>query len=177
MKGGDYPCPCPNSSNPTWTATRSLTKPSTIPRTNTAQQIAADTHTPGREFAKTVFLKVDGKDVIAVLPAHHRVDCEKLCQELDAGEVRLETEAEIHDTMEAHHIEGELGAIPPFGNLYDLPVYTSRALVEDERITFNAGTHEDVVRIRFEDFEKLVHPRVIDYSMLADDPQQHRAEE
>ena len=143
----------------------------------TAQQIAADTHTPGREFAKTVFLKVDGYDAIAVLPAHHLVDCERLGQELAAGEVRLETEDEIRDVMATHHIEGELGAVPPFGNLYDLPVYTSRALVEDERITFNAGTHEDVVRIRFEDFERLVHPHIADFSKPVDAPQQQRADD
>ena len=142
----------------------------------TAQQIAADTHTPGREFAKTVFLKVDGKDAIAALPAHHLVVCEKLSQELAAWEVRLETEDEIRDVMETHHIEGELGAVPPFGNLYDLPVYASRALVEDERITFNAGTHEDVVRIRFEDFVELVHPHIANFSTLADAPQQRRAD-
>ena len=143
----------------------------------TAQQIAADTHTPGVEFAKTVFLKVDGKDAVAVLPAHHHVDCEKLSRELGAKVVRLETEAEMHVVMDEHGIECELGAIPPFGNLYDLPVYASQAMSNDKHITFNAGTHEDVMRIGYAQFEALVKPQVIDFSHHIEPPQQHHAEE
>ena len=143
----------------------------------TAQQIAADTHTPGKEFAKTVFLKVDNKDAIAVLSAHHTVDCDVLRRELGAKEVRLDSEPEIHDVMDAHHIEGELGALPPFGQLFGLPVYTSRAMADDEHITFNAGTHEDVVRIRYADYVRLVHPQVMDFTKPVDAPQKRRDEE
>lgn len=142
----------------------------------TAQQIAADTHTPGREFAKTVILRVDGDWAMAVLPAHHLVDCEKLCQALGAKEVRLSSEDEIRDLIREHCPECELGAVPPFGNLYGLPVYISAAMTADERITFNAGTHEDVIRMGYSDFEKLVQPRVIDFSKRAEPPPQRHEE-
>ncbi|NIR50879.1 YbaK/EbsC family protein [candidate division KSB1 bacterium] len=127
-------------------------------RDYTAQETAADTHTKGKEFAKTVILFVDQKYCMAVLPAIYQVDLDKIKKELNAKEVNLATEEEISQLCR----DCEIGAMPPFGNLYDLPVYVSHHLTEDNMITFNAGTHEDVIRMMYDDFEKLVNPKVLD---------------
>jgi Ala-tRNA(Pro) deacylase len=123
-----------------------------------ARRTASDTHTPPDDFAKTVFLRLDGRDVMAVVPANHDVAVKKLREASAAKDVRLTTEA---------HSEGlcpdcEVGAAPPFGNLYDLPVYVSDVLAADEKITFNGGNHRNAVRMRFSDFERLVKPEVIE---------------
>ncbi len=129
-------------------------------RDYTAQETAADTHTPGKEFAKTVMLWVDGNYAMAVLPAHRMVDFDKLRQALSAKEVKLASEDEIRELCP----DCEAGAVPPFGNLYSLPVYVSEDTAEDERITFNAGTHEDAIRMAYKDFEKLVQPTILQLS-------------
>jgi len=126
----------------------------------TAQHTAADTHTPGREFAKTVLVRVDGDPAFAVLPAHHRVDFERLRDALGAEEVELCSE---HD-MEEICPDCDAGAAPPFGNLYEVPVYLRSVMTEDDQITFNAGNHQTAVRMAFRDFERLVHPKVVDLS-------------
>jgi Ala-tRNA(Pro) deacylase len=126
----------------------------------TAQQTAADTHTPGREFAKTVLVEVDGAPALAVLPAHCKVDTDKLKEALGAREVRLSDEAAMGRLCP----DCDAGAVPPFGNLYDLPVYLAREMTEDEQITFNGGTHRTAVRMRFQDYERLVRPRVVDFA-------------
>lgn len=126
----------------------------------TAQETAADTHTPGVQFAKTVLLDVDGKKALAVLPAHHKVDTDKLQKALGARKVHLCSETEMGDTCP----DCDAGAIPPFGNLYDLPVFLSNAMIEDDEITFNAGTHRTALRMRFRDYRNLVHPEVLDFS-------------
>jgi len=127
----------------------------------TAQEKAADTHTPGIEFAKTVLVQVDDDYAMTVLPAHHRVDLEKLRSLLGAHRVRLAPESETAGLFP----DCSVGAEPPFGNLYDLPVYFSSAMVDDDMITFSAGTHEHVMRMRRADFEMLVQPQVLDYSI------------
>jgi Ala-tRNA(Pro) deacylase len=127
-------------------------------RDYTAQGAAADTHTPGREFAKSVVLSVDGVHAMAVLPAHCRVDVEKLRRALGARDVQLVSEDDIQRLCP----DCEVGAEPPLGNLYGLPVYLDRQMTADEQITFNAGTHEDAVRIRMNDFVRTVQPRVMD---------------
>jgi Ala-tRNA(Pro) deacylase len=124
----------------------------------TSQMTAAHTHTPGREFAKTVIVKVDGEFGMAVLPAHLRVDLEKLRKWLNASEVRLASEEEMARLFP----DCEIGAEPPFGNLYQLPVYVSPLLSHD-RITFHGGSHEEAVQIRYDDFAALAKPAVIDF--------------
>ena len=126
----------------------------------TAQMTAAHTHTPGVEFAKTVLLKVDGEYMLAALPAHHRILFEVIQEALGAWEVRLATEDELKRLFP----DCDLGAEPPLGNLYDMPVLMSQAMVFDRSITFNAGTHEEAVRMSEEDFLEWVRPRVIDFS-------------
>ena len=129
----------------------------------TAQEAAADTHTPGREFAKTVVLDVghEGR-AMAVLPAIFQLDLDKIRAGLGTRQVHLATEMEMSDLCP----DCEVGAEPPFGNLYDVPVYVDPTLTSDEYITFNAGTHDDAVRMRYEDYERLVHPTVMDMARL-----------
>lgn len=126
----------------------------------TAQETAADTHTPGRDFAKTVMLDMPGGHAMVVLPALYKVDLERVRQGLGTRQVRLSDE----ETMRALCPDCDVGAEPPFGNLYDIPVYVDPSLTSDEYITFNAGTHEDAVRMRYGDYERLVAPTIIDVS-------------
>jgi Ala-tRNA(Pro) deacylase len=126
----------------------------------TAQEKAADTHTPGIEFAKTVLVQVDERYAMAVLPAHHRVDLERLRSLLGARRVRLAHEDETAPLFP----DCDVGAEPPFGNLYEMPVYLASAMSDDRRITFSAGTHEHVIRMGFTEFRRLARPEVLDFS-------------
>ncbi len=122
----------------------------------TAQEIAASAHIPGRELAKTVMAKVDGRMVMAVLPASSKLILELLREAAAADRVELATEREFRDLFP----ECEVGAMPPFGNLYGMDVFVSRSLAEDEEIAFNAGSHTELVRLAFSDFERLVEPKI-----------------
>ncbi len=126
------------------------------PRAITAQEVAASEHVPGKMLAKTVMVLADGKMVMLALPAPYRVDMEKAGAALGVGEVRLAQEEEFEGTFP----DCEVGAMPPFGNLYDLPVYVEETLTEDEIIVFRAGTHTDTMSVRYADFERLVEPTV-----------------
>lgn len=126
----------------------------------TAQEIAAVTHTKGDGFAKTVMLKIDGCMAMAVLPSSYTVDFSAL-EHLDIGDnVRLANEMEFKDKFP----ECEVGAMPPFGNLYNMPVYTSESLMKDKQITFNAGTHHEVITMNTTDYVDLVNPTTIRFS-------------
>ena len=126
----------------------------------TSQETAAHTNTRGREFAKTVVLRVDNQFALAVLPAHHRVDVEALRRWLNAQDIRLATEEEMRDLFP----DCEVGAEPPMGALYEMPVYVSPILAGDEEITFNAGSHEDAIRMKYDDFARLNRPSIIHLS-------------
>lgn len=126
----------------------------------TAMETAQDTHTPGKEFAKSVVLCIDGEFAIIVLPAHHHVYLELVRKALGVRTVRMATEQEMARLFP----DCEVGAEPPFGNLYHLPVYLSTAMVEDSHVTFNAGTHAGAIRMRFLDFANLVKPSLLDFS-------------
>ena len=125
----------------------------------TAQEIAASAHIPGRELAKTVMVKLDGKMAMAVLPASHVVDFDKLKQVAGSAKAELASEDEFRSLFP----ECEVGAMPPFGNLYDIPVYAERGLTEDEEIAFNAGSHKELFRMAYRDFENLVKPTTGDF--------------
>ena len=122
-----------------------------------ARATAAHTHTPLGEFAKTVFLQIDGEPAIAVVPASREVALSKVRRALEAESVRKAWESEIEEICPGC----EVGAAPPFGPLYDVPVYVSLAIARDEEITFNGGDHEHAFRMRFKDYEQLVKPRVL----------------
>lgn len=129
----------------------------------TAQEIAALTHTPGQELAKTVIIKKDGKMAMAVLPASFQVDFELLREATGAKKVELATEREFRDRFPGC----EVGAMPPFGNLYDMDVYVAEKLAEDENIAFNAGSHTELVKMAYADFARLVEPKPISFSVMA----------
>lgn len=126
----------------------------------TAQEIAASAHIPGQELAKTVILNVDGKDVMAVLPASYQVDFQRLRKALGARQVELTSERKFEQLFP----DCEVGAMPPFGNLYDMEVYVAERLTDDDEIVFNAGTHSELIRLPYADFARLVKPRVLRFS-------------
>jgi Ala-tRNA(Pro) deacylase len=123
----------------------------------TAQEIAALTHIRGKELAKTVIVKLDGTLAMFVLPAGMRVDLDHFARETGARKAELATEAEFR----ARFPECETGAMPPFGMLFGMEVFVADPLREDREIAFNAGTHRELVRMRYDDFERLVGPRVL----------------
>jgi Ala-tRNA(Pro) deacylase len=129
----------------------------------TAQEIAAATHIAGRALAKTVMVKVDGRMTMVVLPAMDKIDLRLLREELGASKVELATEAEFRDLFP----DCEIGAMPPFGNLYGLPVLVTDHLQQNKEIAFNAGTHTEVIKLDFADFERLVKPTVLKFSARA----------
>jgi Ala-tRNA(Pro) deacylase len=126
----------------------------------TAQQVAASAHIPGKELAKTVMVKVDGALAMAVLPASNQVDLGGLKKAAGASKVELATEAEFKDAFP----ECEIGAMPPFGNLYGMNVFVTPALTQDEEIAFNAGSHTELIRLAYQDFQKLVKPQVAEFT-------------
>ncbi|MEW6206932.1 MAG: YbaK/EbsC family protein [Acidobacteriota bacterium] len=129
-------------------------------RSYTAQDTAAAAHVPGRELAKTVVVKADGQFALAVLPAPRKVDLDRLKAALGAEQVRVAYETEFSSLFP----ECEVGAMPPFGNLYGLEVYVDSSLAEDEEIVFNASTHVEAIRMKYSEFERLASPRVADFS-------------
>jgi Ala-tRNA(Pro) deacylase len=130
------------------------------PRAVTAQEVAASEHVPGKMLAKTVMVLADGEMVMLALPAPYQVDMDKAGTALGVGEVRLAYEEEFEDTFP----DCEVGAMPPFGNLYEEPVCVEAALAEDETILFRAGTHTDTMSVRYADFERLVEPAIAEFA-------------
>ena len=130
------------------------------PPAYTADQVASLAHVPAGEVAKTVMIKVDGDLAMAVVPASHDVDLERLEAALDADRVRLSGEPEFRKRFP----DCETGAMPPFGNLYGLKVYVDESLARDREIAFEAGSHREMIRMSWVDFEDLVEPVVLRFS-------------
>jgi Ala-tRNA(Pro) deacylase len=120
------------------------------PRAFTAQEVAAAQHVRGREVAK-----------VAVLPAPYHVDIARLGEATGKHDLRVATEAEFAGLFPSC----EPGAMPPFGNLYGVPVWVDRSLTQDEEIFFNAGNHEQTVHLSYTDFARLVQPRIASFGM------------
>lgn len=120
----------------------------------TAQEIAASAHIRGKELAKTVVIKIDGKMAIAVLPASYNIQFESLKAMLGAETVRLAYEQEFIDKFP----DCEIGAMPPFGNLYNMDVFVAESLADTKEIAFNACSHDQLIKMDYSDFEKLVKP-------------------
>ena len=129
----------------------------------TAQQIAASAHIPGRELAKTVMVKIDDRMAMTVLPASYKVDFDLLKDVVGTSNVALASEKEFKDCFP----DCEIGAMPPFGNLWDMDVYVAESLLEDEEIAFNAGSHTELIRLSMNDYAKLVKPKVLRFSAKA----------
>lgn len=122
----------------------------------TAQEIAESAHLPGKEMAKTVMVRIDGKMAMVVLPATRHVDFDLLKAVVSSKNVVLADESEFKDRFP----DCEIGAMPPFGNLYDMDVYVEKSLSEDDDICFNAGSHTELFRLSYRDYERLVNPRL-----------------
>ncbi len=129
----------------------------------TAQEIAAMAHIPGKNLAKTVVVKIDGKMALAVVPASYAVDFDMLQGAIGAKKVELAHESEFKGQFP----DCELGAMPPFGNLYDMEVFVARSLAEDEDIAFNACSHHELIKLPYREFERLAQPHVITFSVHA----------
>lgn len=122
-------------------------------RAFTAQEIAELTHIPGKELAKTVMVMIAGGLAMAVVPASHLVDF-KCLSDVAGISVELAGEGDFVEMFP----NCDVGAMPPFGNLYNMPVYVSEPLAEDEFIAFSAGSHAEVIRLKYAEFARLVNP-------------------
>ena len=131
----------------------------THPRAFTAQGAAAIMQISGKELAKTVVLRAGEEMILAVLPAPNHVRLDKLAAEVGKS-VWLASEQEFSSLFS----DCELGAMPPFGSLYNVPVYVDESLAADEEIVFNAGTHRDAIRMRYDDFVRLAKPKVCSFA-------------
>ncbi len=120
----------------------------------TAQEEAAASHVPGRHWAKTVAVLIDGEPAIAVVPATRRLDTDKLSRVAGTQDVQIAHESEFQGL----YPDCELGAMPPFGELYGQQTFIDEALREEERIAFHAGDHRTAIEMSYGDFERLCHP-------------------
>ncbi len=123
----------------------------------TALEIAKSAHVPAKEMAKTIILKIEGTSAMAVLPAAHKIDLALLKDAFETDKVELANEQEFAKLFP----DCEVGAMPPFGNLYALDVYVAESITEHPYIAFSAGSHSEVIRMAYKDYEKLVSPSFI----------------
>lgn len=125
-----------------------------------AQKIAESEHVSGKNVAKTVIVFADNKMIALVLPASFRADLDKIRSALGAQEVRLAHEAEFASAFP----DCAVGTMPPFGNLYGLPVYVDKTLAEDDNIIFPIGTYTETMSVEYADFERLVRPQIVTFA-------------
>jgi Ala-tRNA(Pro) deacylase len=126
----------------------------------TAQEVAASAHVTGKELAKTVIVELDGKMAMAVLPANRKIVLQDLREVTGCDEVKFASE----DEFKKRFPDCETGAMPPFGNLYGMDVYIAESLTLNDEIAFNAGSHTEVIKLAYRDFERLVQPRVLSFT-------------
>ena len=126
----------------------------------TAQEVAASAHITGKELAKTVIVELDGQMAMAVLPANRKIVLQDLREVTGSDEVKFASEEEF----EMKFPDCETGAMPPFGNLYGMNVYAAESLGQNDQIAFNAGSHTEVMKMAYKDFERLVHPKVVSFT-------------
>ena len=126
----------------------------------TAQEVAASAHIPGKELAKVVIVQLDGQMAMAVLPANRKIVLQDLREVTGSDQVKFASEDEFRQKFPGC----ETGAMPPFGNLYGMEVYLAEGLLGLGNIAFNAGSHTEVIRMSFSDFERLVQPKVTSFT-------------
>jgi len=131
-------------------------------RAYTAQEIASLAHIRGEEFAKTVIVRIDGQLVMAVLPASYHVDLPLLKAAAEGKKIGIASETDFRDRFP----DCEVGAMPPFGQLYGIAVFVDERLTKDKEIAFNAGTHHELIRLSYEDFARFVQPKVADFATM-----------
>ena len=127
----------------------------------TAQQVAASAHISGKDIAKTVMIKVNCEMAMAVLPGPYLIDFSLLKEAIGIDDIRLAGEREFKELFP----DCQNGAMPPFGNLYGMKVYVAKELAEDHQIAFNAGTHTQLVQLAYKDFERMVKPQILEFSV------------
>ncbi len=127
----------------------------------TAQEVAAETHIRGQKIAKPVIVADEEGYVMCVIPANQRLDLNKVAMLRGTYDLRLALEEEMCELFQ----DSEIGAEPPFGNLYEMPTLVDSHLTQDDEIAFEAGTHHTVVIMSYDDFEYLTHPAVADLTM------------
>jgi Ala-tRNA(Pro) deacylase len=128
----------------------------THPEAFTAQTVAASEHVSGKRLAKAVMVVCDDDMVMAVVPAHEKVELDRFKDVIGATDVRLARESEFAPRFP----DCDPGAQPPFGHLYDLPTYVDESLATQGEIAVQAGTHTDTITLSYADYERLVQPRV-----------------
>ena len=126
----------------------------------TSQEIAQSVHVPGGEMIKSVILKADDKLVMVALSANDAANLDILREEIGCGKLRLASETEFSDAFPTC----KPGAIPPFGNIFDLPSYCEASLSRNREIEFNAGSHDETIRMRFDDYKRLATPKMIHFA-------------
>src|SRR5690242_9870590 len=126
----------------------------------TAQEVAASAHITGRELAKTVIVKLDRQIAMAVLPANRKIVLQDLREVTGSDQVKFVSEDKFKELFP----DCEIGAMPPFGNLYGMEVYVAESLTHNDQIAFNAGSHTEVMKLAFHDFERLVQPKVMSFT-------------
>lgn len=126
----------------------------------TAQEVAQSVHMPGRELAKVVIIELDGKMAMAVLPATRKIVVQDLRELTGCEGVKFASEAEFKSRFP----DCEVGAMPPFGNLYGMDVFASEELGLNREIAFNAGSHVEIIRMSYDDFERMVKPKVLAFT-------------
>jgi Ala-tRNA(Pro) deacylase len=126
----------------------------------TSQEIAATAHISGKEMAKTIIVLIEGKMAMVVLPANYSIDFDYFRKTIRAEKIELASEGQFKDMFP----DCEIGSMPPFGNLYGMEVYVDQHLAEDKEITFNAGTHSELFRLSYQDYARLVKPKVVRFT-------------
>jgi Ala-tRNA(Pro) deacylase len=126
----------------------------------TAQEVAASAHITGRELAKTVIVELDRQIAMAVLPANRKIVLQDLREVTGSDQVKFVSEDKFKELFP----DCEIGAMPPFGNLYGMEVYVAESLTHNDQIAFNAGSHTEVMKLAFHDFERLVQPKVMSFT-------------
>jgi Ala-tRNA(Pro) deacylase len=129
------------------------------PETFTAQETAHMERVSGKQMAKVVMINADGKNVMAVLPAASQLSFPKFKKLIGAKEMRLASEKEF----KALFPDCEVGAMPPFGDLYGLPFFVDLSLAYNSFIIFNAGTHQESIRMSYRDYEKIAEPDLVEF--------------
>jgi Ala-tRNA(Pro) deacylase len=138
----------------------------------TSQEIAQSVHIPGREMVKSVILKADeDRLIMAVLSANDVANLDSLREEIGCNTLRLASETEFGDAFPTCH----LGAMPAFGNIFNLPTYCDENLSQNDEIEFNAGTHDETIRMKFGDYKRLVNPKMVNFAQAYDEGKQRSA--
>ncbi|MCL4787398.1 MAG: YbaK/EbsC family protein [Verrucomicrobia bacterium] len=129
-------------------------------KTYTAQEVAASAHVSGKIMAKTVIVELDGAMAMAVLPADRKIVLQDLREITGSDQVKFASE----EQFQARFPDCETGAMPPFGRLYGMDVYVADTLAQNEEIAFNAGSHVEIIKLAYRDFERLAQPKVVSFT-------------